>query len=79
MFGYTAAEAVGYQVAMEEYLATGVKPDLLISGPRAVMSAEVQRSRIGVPCQRAAVERDVGARRTYGCGTCLEYERSRKP
>ena len=44
-----AAEAVGHQVAMEEYLPTGVKPDLLISGPRAVMSAGVQRSRISVP------------------------------
>jgi hypothetical protein len=44
-----AAQAVGHQVAMEEYLPTGVKPDLLISGPRAIMSAEVQRSRIGVP------------------------------
>jgi hypothetical protein len=44
-----AAEAVGHQVAMEEYLPTGVKPDLLISGPRATMSAEVQRSRIGIP------------------------------
>jgi hypothetical protein len=29
-----AAQAVGHQVAMEEYLPTGVKPDLLISGPR---------------------------------------------
>jgi hypothetical protein len=44
-----AAQAVGHQVAMEEYLPTGVKPDLLISGPRAVISAEVQRSRISVP------------------------------
>jgi hypothetical protein len=44
-----AAQAAGHQVVMEEYLPTGVKPDLLISGPRAVMSAEVQRSRIGVP------------------------------
>jgi hypothetical protein len=44
-----AAGAVGHQIAMEEYLPTGVRPDLLISGPQAVMSAEVQRSRIGVP------------------------------
>jgi len=29
-----AAEAVGHRVTMEEYLPTGVKPDLLISGPR---------------------------------------------
>jgi hypothetical protein len=44
-----AAQAAGHQVDMEQYLPTGIKPDLLISGPRAVMSAEVQRSRIGVP------------------------------
>jgi hypothetical protein len=44
-----AAQAVGHQVAMEQYLPTGIKPDLLISGPQAVMSAEVQRSHIGVP------------------------------